>query len=655
MLEYMKHLLFIFLLVFCSVSFHGQISSFDMVKKMGRGINIGNVLSAPIEGNWAPVLFEQYFIDVKNAGFKNVRIPMDFYGDRTQGTTSVYSGEANTSASYNGSISDYIVDEDYLDRIEQVVNWSLNLGLVTIIDIHGAQLKSEFLNTFSSSNSAFTDPTSAKRTADIEKFKAIWLAIANRFKNYSEDLLFEVVNEPYFEMNATELDTLNTLIIDAIRSTGENNLTRNIIITGGGENSYQAPLQISDAVIAYDSYLIASFHYYQPFSFTSSSTETYNDFNWGSQSDKGIVDEHFEAVKSWSDSKNIPVTLGEFGADNENGLNYNTGVYGTFGGPINADRVEFHRYISEQAINRGFSFSVWDAGNKSTKSIHLRTDNSSTNNSIAGTWVEDVRNALLSSGTWPLCYGSSENIIIINPGFECGLSEAWSFNVSNTASAQYEDALSEARNGLSGARIEVINAEDYNRVLLRNVNYTQDISGKKVRIQVFAKSLATTGQSFKIRVKAVIDGDDFFIPSEAFILSNQYPSEPFEFQYTIEQNTSSIQVQVMLGKFEGIYFLDDFDAIIEDADILSKGNQIELKNQIEIYPNPSKNYLYIKNKTTNQLFGYLYNIQGRVLLNETDITSLPINLSKFENGTYFFVLKNKNGHVLKTKKIIKWD
>jgi len=370
-----------------------------MVERMGRGINLGNTFSAPVEGNWAPVVYEQYFIDVKQAGFTNVRIPMDFYGNRTEGSTSNYSSEEGTSSQYMGDTSDYVVNELYLNRIEEVVNWSLNQDLVTIIDFHGTQLKSEFIYTFSNSNSQ-TDPTSAKRAADLDKFKSIWTQISNRFKGYSENLLFEIINEPYFHMSKLEMDTLNTDILAIIRASGGSNATRNVIITGGGQNSQNAPQQISDAVIESDNYLIASFHYYQPFSFTSSSTVNNNDFNWGTNADKNSVDAHFDAVKNWSNSKNIPVTLGEFGADNENGLNYKTGIYGLNGGPINTSRVEYHRYIAEQAINRGFSFSAWDAGNKSNKAIHLRTDNLDTTNSISGIWVEDIKNALLFSTIW---------------------------------------------------------------------------------------------------------------------------------------------------------------------------------------------------------------------------------------------------------------
>ena len=122
---------------------------------------------------------------------------------------------------------------------------------------------------------------------------------------------------------------------------------------------------------------------------------------------------------------NIPVFLGEFGADNTGGYNYSTGDLNTIsgnatgfadGGPDNASRVEFHRFVAEQAINRGFSFAAWDSGPKSNKTIHKRTDSPATVNfnisdffsdnynpkstTIStvvdnSTWVEDVKDALL--------------------------------------------------------------------------------------------------------------------------------------------------------------------------------------------------------------------------------------------------------------------
>ena len=57
------------LLILVAGFLNAQNTPQQLVEKMGRGINLGNVLSAPVEGNWAGAATEQYFIDVANAGF----------------------------------------------------------------------------------------------------------------------------------------------------------------------------------------------------------------------------------------------------------------------------------------------------------------------------------------------------------------------------------------------------------------------------------------------------------------------------------------------------------------------------------------------------------------------------------------------------------
>ena len=431
-----------------NITLKSQTDSYSMVERMGRGINLGNVLSAPVEGNWAAIVEQQYFVDVAAAGFTNVRIPIDFFGARTSGDTSGYSNAAGTSGSYSGTSADYIVSSTDLDRIEQVVEWSLNQGLVTIIDFHGSNLKSEFIYTFDLNETEYTYPTSAKRAADNEKFRTIWAQVADRFKNHSENLLFEVVNEPYFHMSADEMDALNTDIINIIRGSGGSNGTRNIIITGGGASSHNAPLQIESSIISDNSYLIATFHYYQPFNFTSSSADARDDESWGTVEDKNTLVDRFDEVQTWAITNDIPIFLGEFGADNSGGYNYSKGDLNDIsgnetgyadGGPDNTSRVAYHGFIAEQAINRGFSFAAWDSGPKSNKTIHMRTDSSASANydidyfSVSSynpkvttkstvldnaTWVEDVKNALFESGTWPLSNAQKTENYLINSDFE---------------------------------------------------------------------------------------------------------------------------------------------------------------------------------------------------------------------------------------------
>jgi len=364
-----------FLLFVANVT--AQITPEDMVVKMKRGINLGNVLSAPIEGNWAPAVEESYFDDVAAAGFKTVRIPIRF-DKHTTSLEDVNYTDAN--GNYIGSVNDYTVEETFLNRVNQVITWALNKDLVAIIDVHGDKWFWESYDVDSNEYKTGND-----RLAAIDRFKAIWTAISEKFQDTSEDVLFEIMNEPYFAMSAAEVNTVNTFILEIIRNT---NPTRNVIITGGGENSWRAPLQISNTLINSDNYLIATFHYYRPFSFTSSSKPQHNDFDWGTQSDKNQVDSNFDAVLSWSQTHSIPVLLGEFGADNQCGYDYVTNQCGDYGGPDNASRVAYHQYLSEAAISRGFAFTVWDAGEKSNKTIYKVTPRN---------WVEDVKNAVLGT------------------------------------------------------------------------------------------------------------------------------------------------------------------------------------------------------------------------------------------------------------------
>ena len=498
------------------------------------------------------------------------------------------------------------------------------------------------LYTFSDENTEYTHPTSAKRAADKDKFKAIWLAISNRFKNHSENLLFEIINEPYFHMSATEVDALNMTIINSIRATGGFNTTRNIIITGGGANSYMAPLQISNAVVTSDNYLIATFHYYQPFNFTSSSKQQYNVFNWGTEAEKASINTQFDEVLLWSNANNIPVYVGEFGADNENGFLYNTGAYGMYGGPVSEARVAYHAFIAEAAISRGFSFSAWCAGNKSNKTIHKRRDNPNTINYYSDAsvdtsiWVEDVKDALLTTGAEPVCDNSIDTIIV-NPNFECGYNVDWIFSSLETANATFSDATTNARSGAVAAEIEVTTAAGYNKVLLKNNAYTQDLTGKKISISCYAKA-TNSNQRFKFRIKAVENGSNRFVPSSTYNLTTVY--ELYEYVYTVMENTSSIEVQVMCGQDTGTYFFDDFDYLVEDSSILST-RESQMVNGMFVYLNEDTKHIQIRSNHQIEEI-QLYSYTGNLL--ETFFKTEKIDASSYSKGMYILVIRTVNGN-----------
>lgn len=376
--HFLKYLYFIVFFLFNTVIFC-QLSPQQIIKKMDRGINLGNTLNAPIEGNWAPAVQESYFYDISQAGFKTVRIPIRFDKHTTQTSDVIYK---DSIGNYIGCINDYSVDSVFLNRLEQVINWALKYKLFAILDVHGDHW---FWESYKPGSEYFK--TGADRFAVEDRFKAIWTAISSRLYNYSDSLLFEIMNEPYFSMNSEQVHNINNKILKIIRKT---NPKRFVIITGGGQNSWEAPFTIKKDLIQSDSFLIATFHYYLPRKFTVSSKEGFDDYEWGSNEEKAVVDFHFDSVKSWAEDNNICVLLGEFGADNENGYNYYYKKYKGFGGPTRESREEYHRYLANAAISRGFAFTVWDAGEKSNKSIYLASTRS---------WVEGVKNAVLGINT----------------------------------------------------------------------------------------------------------------------------------------------------------------------------------------------------------------------------------------------------------------
>ncbi len=299
-----------------------QVDPWEMVRRMGRGINLGNTLDAPEEGRWADPAREFYFSDYHDAGFTCVRIPIRW--DHHLGTEAPYT-----------------IDPAWLDRVEQVVDWGLAHGLVTIINAH------------------HDDWLYENFPAHLPRFESLWRQVAERFQNKSDSLLFEIINEPYFDLSEAQVDTLNARILRVIRRT---NPHRIVILTGGGENSYRAVLHLHPPQ---DPYLMAYFHYYLPWKFTHDKIGT-----WGSVQDKLILQGHFDLVQNWSLQHGLPILLGEFGVS------------------VGADRASLLRWydaVANGAIQRGFAFTVWDAGPQANKFTYFRQP---------GLWDEPQLNVL---------------------------------------------------------------------------------------------------------------------------------------------------------------------------------------------------------------------------------------------------------------------
>src|SRR5512140_2404129 len=78
----------------------------DAGSALRRGMNLGNMLEAPNEGDWGLMVRPGYFSLIRQAGFDFVRLPIR------------WSAHADPEPPYG-------IYPNFLDRIDQVVGWAL--------------------------------------------------------------------------------------------------------------------------------------------------------------------------------------------------------------------------------------------------------------------------------------------------------------------------------------------------------------------------------------------------------------------------------------------------------------------------------------------------------------------------------------------------
>ena len=293
----------ILLLLFCfiiSLGLKAQITPHEAINQMMKGINLGNTFEPPTEaGGNNPRAQEDYFDMYKEAGFDCVRIPVRW-------------------DNYTGKTAPYIVSDTYMDRIEQVVDWGLERGLFIVINTH----HDDWIKT------SYTETNKAR-------FDSIWSQIAVRFKDKSEKLIFEIINEPH-GLTKENNDDLHARVLSIIRKT---NPTRLVIFQG---HNWGGSEELITAAIPNDSFVIGSFHSYDPYLFGLEGQGT-----WGSASDYTQLENKFKSVSNWSVKNNIPVFLGEFGSLKSCDFN---------------SRMRHYRAYVELSQKYGFACMAWDDG-----------------------------------------------------------------------------------------------------------------------------------------------------------------------------------------------------------------------------------------------------------------------------------------------------
>ena len=251
----------------------------------------------------------------------------------------------------------------------------------------------------------------------------------------------------------------------------------------------------------------------------------------------------------------------------------------------------------------------------------------------------------MADGNWPECYGPTSDYIIINPDFECGVTSNWTFNTFGSAVATISEHSDSVFSGSSAAKIQVTTSDIYNKVILSNIDYQQDLTNKKITIGCYAKS-QTLGTSFKLRIKSEDNmANTYFTASSAFSLSSSY--EYYAFEYIVPQNTASVQVQVLMGEDVGIYYLDTFDVLVEDYTLDVNSNLFI--SELSISPNPVEEKLNF-NSNNKILWVNIFDMLGNIILSKKRTHTIDVsNLSK---GVYLAKIKFENG-ASQTKKFVK--
>jgi hypothetical protein len=75
------------------------------------------------------------------------------------------------------------------------------------------------------------------------------------------------------------------------------------------------------------------------------------------------------------------------------------------------------------------------------------------------------------------------------------------------------------------------------------------------------------------------------------------------------------------------------------------------KNDIQIYPNPAQNELFINNAPSNSYIQF-YNLQGQIVLNKV-LKKASVNIDELQNGLYLYRVSNSNGASISNGKMIK--
>jgi endoglucanase len=282
-----------------------------MTPELAHGINFGNSLEAPTEGEWGMVLEERFFDLVKAVGFSTVRLPVR------------WSAHALPAAPFT-------IDPDFLARIDWAIRCATERGLFLVLDLHHYE--------------ELMKDTASHRA----RFLGLWEHVAEHYASMPSSVLFELCNEPF----DIPPDAWNEILGEAIAVVRRTNRDRTIVVSGVESSSIAAMRRL--ALPRGDRRLIATFHYYLPFRFTHqdaywvAGSEAWLGTHWtGTEAEKRSITSDLDAAARWGEQNGVDVWLGEFGAYSHADME---------------SRVRWTTFVAREAERRSIHWAYWEFG-----------------------------------------------------------------------------------------------------------------------------------------------------------------------------------------------------------------------------------------------------------------------------------------------------
>lgn len=278
---------------------------------------------------WCPVVKPELITLLAQSGFSGIRLDVAW--------------------GYMMDPKTFEIRRDLLDRVQQVVDYILANNLYCI------------LNSMDNGINRVANISYDDYVGTSKPIRTIWKQVAERFKDYGQNLLFEALNEPVNNLDQwgddvsdNDLRALNMFFqdfVDIVRNSGGNNRYRNLVVTiytgqGTNERFYKAFEMPKDIAAGH---IMSSIHAYSDFSWADCKYDSCN------QNDIDNISTCLRLSNEYFVKKGIPCIVGEMGSEARYIWNGKEDVLVE----NEEQRAEYIGFVTKEAAQYGMPCFIW--------------------------------------------------------------------------------------------------------------------------------------------------------------------------------------------------------------------------------------------------------------------------------------------------------